>query len=77
LNRKLNVCDQSEYGAALGVARLAMNVDSDIINKDNIIKEIQISKEYQPQLDNTKLLAKRYENWRNLYNSNKKIAQNL
>ena len=27
LNRKLSICEQSEFGAALGVARLAMFVD--------------------------------------------------
>ena len=36
LNRKLSVCDQSEFGAALGVARLAMYQDDKIDNKDNI-----------------------------------------
>ena len=37
LNKKLSVCDQSEYGAALGVARLAMHIDDGIQNKEDII----------------------------------------
>ena len=42
------MCEQSEYGAALGVARLAMHVDKNIKNKTHIIKEIKISNEYKP-----------------------------
>ena len=76
LNRKLSVCDQSEFGAALGVARLGMFVDNNI-SKQNIIKEIEISKEYNPIEEKIDLLLKRYENWKNLYSSNKEIAPNL
>ena len=77
LNRKLSVCDQSEFGAALGVARLAMYQDSTIDNKDNIISEIKISKTYEPNEDNIDLLLQRYSIWKDLYNSNNKIAKNL
>ena len=76
LNRKLSVCDQSEFGAALGVARLGMFVDKNI-SKQNIIKEIKISNEYIPKEEKINLLLKRYENWKNLYSSNKEIAPNL
>ena len=76
LNRNLSVCNQSEFGAALGVARLAMHID-DNISKDNIIKEIKISKELRPNLDKINILSKRYEIWKNLYSINKKIAPNL
>ncbi|MDC3177967.1 xylulokinase [Pelagibacteraceae bacterium] len=77
LNRKLSVCDQSEFGAALGVARLAMYQDTTIDNKENIISEIKISKTYEPNEDNIDLLLQRYSIWKDLYNSNNKIAQNL
>jgi len=77
LNRNLSVCDQSEFGAALGVARLAMHVDDNIKNKDNIIREIKISKEFKPKLDKINTLSKRYEIWKDLYSANKKIAPNL
>ena len=77
LERNLNVCDQSEYGAALGVARLAMHVDKNIQDRNNIIKEIKISKEYTPQFDSIDLLKKRYKIWKDLYSSNKKIAPTL
>jgi len=77
LNRNLSVCDQSEFGAALGVARLAMHADDNIKNKDNIIKEIKISKEFKPKLDKINILSKRYEIWKDLYSANKKIAPNL
>ena len=76
LNRKLSVCDQSEFGAALGVARLAMFADKNT-SKQNIIKEIEISKEYNPKEEKINLLLKRYKNWKNLYSSNKEIAPNL
>ena len=77
LKRKLSVCDQSEYGAALGVARLAMHVDNNIKDQNNIIKEIKISKEYKPKIDSIDLLKKRYTIWKDLYTSNKNIASTL
>ena len=77
LNRKLSVCDQSEFSAALGVARLAMYQDDTIDNKENIINEIKISKTYEPDKVNIDLLLKRYSIWKDLYQNNKKIAQNL
>ena len=77
LNRNLSVCDQSEYGAALGVARLAMYVDNNIKDQNDIIKEIKISKEYKPKIDSIDLLKKRYTIWKDLYSSNKNIASTL
>ena len=52
LNRKLSVCDQSEFGAALGVARLAMFQDDTMNNKEKIVSEIKISKIYEPKKHN-------------------------
>ena len=77
LNRKLSVCDQSEFGAALGVARLAMYVDKKNLSNDNIIKEIKISETFNPNQDKIDILLKRYSLWKDLYSSNKKIASNL
>ena len=77
LNRKLSVCEQSEFGAALGVARLAMYQDNTIDNKEDIVSEIKINTTYEPNKDHIDLLLKRYSNWKDLYNSNNKIAQNL
>ena len=77
LKRELSVCDQSELGAALGVARLAMYADKNIENKKDIIKEIKISNNYNPTEDKIDLLMKRYEKWKDIYLSNKKIAPNL
>ena len=77
INRELSVCDQSELGAALGVARLAMYADKNIENKKDIIKEIKISNNYNPTEDKIDLLMKRYEKWKDIYLSNKKIAPNL
>jgi xylulokinase len=76
LNKKLSVCDQSEYGAALGVARLAMHSDKSI-QKNNIIKEITTSKEYLPSSNNLDMLMKRYQIWKELYSTNKNIASKL
>jgi xylulokinase len=76
LNKKLSVCDQSEYGAALGVARLAMHSDKSI-QKNNIITEITTSKEYLPSLNNLDMLMKRYLIWKELYSTNKNIASKL
>ncbi len=77
LNRKLSVCDQSEFGAALGVARLAMFQDDTINKKEKIVSEIKISKIYEPKKNNIDILLRRYAIWKDLYNSNNKIAQNL
>jgi len=76
LNKKLSVCDQSEYGAALGVARLAMHSDKSI-QKNNIIKEITTSKDYFPSSNKSDMLMKRYQIWKDLYSANKNIASNL
>ena len=76
LNRKLSVCDQSEYGAALGVSRLAMYVDKNIPDQ-NIIKGIKIIRQFEPQEEKIELLLKRYNIWKDIYHSNKKIASNL
>ncbi len=72
LNRKLSICEQSEFGAALGVARLSMYLDDSISDKNKLIKEIKVSKEYKPNAINFDLLMKRYSIWRDLYSSNKK-----
>ena len=77
LNRKLSVCDQSEFSAALGVARLAMYQDDTIDNKEDIISDIKINTTYEPFKDNIDLLLQRYSIWKDLYNSNNKIAQNF
>ena len=76
LNKKLSVCDQSEFGAALGVARLAMYVDKNT-DKNSIIKEIEISKVFEPNMDKINILLKRYKIWKELYSSNKKIASSF
>ena len=68
------MCEQSEFGAALGVARLAMFVDKDISQKNNIIKEINIKKSFQSDNDKIDILQKRYIVWKNIYSSNKKIS---
>ena len=70
------MCDQSEYGAALGVARLAMHSDKNIQN-NNIIKEITTSKDFFPSSHKSDMLMKRYQIWKDLYSTNKKIASNL
>ena len=72
LNRKLSVCEQSEFGAALGVARLAMYADESRISTKEIIKEIKVDKEYKPKPNDIDLLMKRYLIWRDLYSRNKK-----
>ncbi len=77
LNRNLSICQQSEFGAALGVARLAMFQDVNIQDKDNIIKNIKISREYKPKIDKIELLLNRYEVWKDLYNTNKFISKKL
>ena len=59
LNKKLSVCDQSEFGAALGVARLAMYVDKNIDEKKSIIKEIEISKVFEPNTGQNKYSIKK------------------
>ena len=76
LNRKLSVCDQSEFGAALGVARLAMFVDKNI-SKQNIIKEIEISKQHKPNEEKNNILLKRYKKWIEIYKNNKQLAKSL
>ena len=77
LKRKLSICDQSEFGAALGVARLAMYQDTNIQNKNNIIKEIKITKIYQPKESKFEQLHKRYVIWKDLYENNKNISKKI
>ena len=71
LNRKLSICEQSEFGAALGVARLAMFSDKQVENKDSIIKKINIKESFQPSEKNISSLEKRYLIWKELYPNNK------
>ena len=74
INKKLSVCDQSEFGAALGVARLSMFVDKNIYNKENIIKQIKVKKSFNPNIEKIEILKKRYQIWKNIYSSNKKMS---
>ena len=71
LNRKLSICEQSEFGAALGVARLAMFADKQVEDKNSIIKKINIKKSFQPSEKNISCLEKRYLIWKELYPNNK------
>ena len=71
LNRKLSICEQSEFGAALGVARLAMFADKQVEDKNSIIKKINIKKSFQPSEKNISSLKKRYLIWKELYPNNK------
>ena len=73
INRNLSVCEQSEFGAALGVARLAMFVDNNISNKDKIIKKINVKESFNPNVNKIDILEKRYQTWRNIYSSNKEL----
>lgn len=73
VNRNLSVCEQSEFGAALGVARLAMFADNNISNKDTIIKKIKVKESFKPDVDKIDILEKRYKSWRNIYSSNKDL----
>ena len=75
INKKLSVCRQSEFGAALGVARLSMFVDKNISNKENIIKQIDIKESFTPNIAKIEILQRRYEIWKNIYSNNKKISR--
>ena len=74
IQRKLSVCDQSEFGAALGVARLAMFTDKNILDKESIIKKINVKNSFHPNDTKIDLLKKRYNVWKNIYSINKKIS---
>ena len=73
INRNFHVCEQSEYGAALGVARLAMFVDYEIAEKENIIKKIKINKDYFPKDNFLNILQKRYQILKNIYSCNDQV----
>ena len=73
LNRSLSICDQSEFSAAIGVARLAMFSDNNITDKKSIMKEIEVKKIFNPSDKKISILEKRYKNWKEIYLSNKKI----
>ena len=73
VQRKLSVCDQSEFGAALGVARLAMFTDKNIFNKESIIKKINVKNSFYPDDNKIDLLKRRYNVWKNIYSNTKKI----
>ena len=61
----------------MGVGRLAMYQDNNYIHKENIIKEIRANNIFKPNDNKRELLLMRYNNWKNLYTSNKKISQKL
>jgi len=71
--RNLSVCDQSEFGASLGVARLAMFVDKNIADKKTIIKTIKVKEIFTPKEDKFNFLENRYEIWKNIYSCNKSL----
>ncbi len=73
LNKKLSLCDQSEFGAALGVARLAMFVDNEISDKNSIISKIKIKNTFNPNQKMFAILEKRYQLWKDIYTSNKNL----
>ena len=77
LNRNLSVCNQSEYSASLGVARLAMYQDHNIKDQEKIIQEIDIKENYRPRESKIELLIKRYNIWKDLYNTNKNLSKKL
>ncbi len=77
LNKDLSVCEQSAFSASIGVARLAMFVDQNNKDKNNIIREIISSKKYQPLTMNQEILLKRYQIWQDIYHTNSKIAPSL
>ncbi len=47
-------------------------MDDNINYENEIIREIKVSKEFQPKSSNMDLLIKRYTIWKDLYTSNKK-----
>ena len=67
INRNLSVCEQSEFGAALGVARLAMYIDKNISDTNSIIRKIEIKKSFSPNEKLINLLQKRYKIWKEIY----------
>ena len=67
INRNLSVCEQSEFGAALGVARLAMFVDKNISDTSSIIKKIEMQKSFFPNEKLISLLQERYKIWKEIY----------
>ena len=77
LNKKLLICDQSEFGAALGVARLAMFADKNISDTNSIIKDIAIKNTYHPNEKIISILEKRYQSWKEIYQNNKKNNFNI
>ena len=67
INRNLSVCEQSEFGAALGVARLAMFIDKNISDTSSIIKKIEMKKSFSPNEKLISLFQKRYKIWKEIY----------
>jgi len=67
INRNLSVCEQSEFGAALGVARLAMFIDKNISDTSSIIKKIEMKKSFLPNEKLISLLQERYKIWKEIY----------
>ncbi len=77
LNRNLDVCEQSEFGAALGVARLAMFQDNNIKNKDEIIKETKLINTFKPKENMIEILLNRYKIWKNICSNNNSLSKKL
>ena len=53
-----------------------MFVDKNISNKNIIIKQVDIKESFEPDFEKLDNLEKRYNIWRNIYSTNKKININ-
>ena len=76
LNKNILVGEDSEQGAALGVARLAMLATKEY-KQSEVIKNIKIVRECFPSKIKSDQLQERYQTWKEIVNVNESIAKKI
>ena len=76
LNKNILVGEDSEQGAALGVARLAMLATKEY-KQSEVIKNMKIVRECFPSKIKSDQLQERYQTWKEIVNVNKPIAKDI
>ena len=76
LNQEIIVGEDSEFGPALGVARLSMIATNEYKNSE-IISNMKLIRKNKPSEDTSQILNERYNKWKLIVDANKHISKNI